>query len=353
MAEILNNDNKANQKISENRVDHNDAYSPMEFSKKDTERNQTQTDAAGDTQMKLGDIDYESFAFPHEKSHKVQVNNNVDPINSVILDDKKVTNDNISELDFSIRKRELVLGIDRKPEIKPLALFKLEAAVIEQAAGKPDVSEPLSDNGQNEGEDYFDSEMHRNKNFTGHEKSEDTISEICEPESEDKKNEYEHNRLKKENLSEKKSNDSVLICNNVFLKNDKCKNTRNRFFKPIKTNVPNRNEMPSNSIQAWKPKCPSNQTKTLISRFDNNNNEKETLEETRHLEPSEGNSHTKLLINKFGGGGHIAPDHRWSRPKIEPVTTGLQAGKKSKVAQMVQAMNKTGFLQEKKTNWDK
>ena len=55
-----------------------------------------------------------------------------------------------SVLDFSSKKRELVIGIDRKPEIKPLSVFKLSdtsgsaMSSLESVSLSPDTTNEVS-----------------------------------------------------------------------------------------------------------------------------------------------------------------------------------------------------------------
>ena len=131
---IKGNINVEDKGTSGNRRGSNDLYSPMRKAERKIEHvdniasvlvNHNKMINKDSLILKESDPDYESVEFPDENSLK-------NPLFSELLCDNFRNIDNNSELDFSTHKRNLVLGIDRKPEIKPLPIFKIEVNEIEK-----------------------------------------------------------------------------------------------------------------------------------------------------------------------------------------------------------------------------
>ena len=75
---------------------------------------------------KQTDPDYEAIHFNRGKAINSVIQKDLDKNISTVVSANAFDNiETASVLDFSSKKRELVLGIDRKPEIRPLAAFKL------------------------------------------------------------------------------------------------------------------------------------------------------------------------------------------------------------------------------------
>ena len=125
----------------------NDLYSPMRKAERKAEGDDTlacvkvKQSKPGEIDTNDGekmDIDYESVDLRVtellDSNLKIGEDHNMTTRikHSELLSDDFRDIDSNSVLDFSARKRNLVLGIDRKPEIKPLSIFKTESNQIEK-----------------------------------------------------------------------------------------------------------------------------------------------------------------------------------------------------------------------------
>ena len=156
-------------------------------------------------------------------------------------------------------------------------------------------------------------------------------------------------------------NESSKFVKNTTLKNNTCNNVTKRNIllksRESKPNTPNFSRENSSSIQS-EPSV-ANQTRQLISRFDNIKSE--TKQEVKQKN-KQFKSPTKQLISKFNnptdnsdrkstGGTSFQFKHQQQfipnsqiKPKFSPTIT-QNSRNTSKVHQLVYSLNKTGFLQ--------
>ena len=270
---------------------------------------------------KQTDPDYEAIHFNRGNAtnsvFKKDLDKNISTVVSANAFDEIET---ASVLDFSSKKRELVLGIDRKPEIRPLAAFKIGHSL-----------ESSSDDGDSIANDIIEVDINEDAELT-----EEDESEFGE--------------------SETPTTENISFKNNPFLKSQP--NTfRNQ--KPVNHAVnkvvkPPRNK---NSSQAENNKMKGNMAAALIKQFNNNGLADNNIEEKTSKTVK---TTTKQLINKFNNNSksdHIktttksSPNSHYPHPqrfsynipqsKPKP---GKQE-KSSNVLKIVSALNKSGFPQ--------
>ena len=325
------------------------------------------------------DEEYESVEFPEKKFLSLFTATEsgeecpTDSPSDLPGDDSRNIDTN-SVLDFSAQRRNLVLGIDRKPEIKPLAIFKIDTDIIETMESLPseinetEIKEHKSevyDESLNETDDTLEVVMEENV--------ESAIPSISA-------NVFMRGENKKCWENQSKNNSKLrptTFANNAFVKNETAKFTKNVSAKmsDLSSSVLKRNLIKS---CGGKPSFPrssnqtvstsqvtpgkASQTKQLISKFDNS--KAETGQVTH--KPKQVKTPTRLLISKFDNPEEDLSSNRgknerknlqfksdfsnnsFPRPKINPITqTGKSLKNTSKVHQMIFAMNKTGFLQDK------
>merc|ERR1712173_472705 len=93
----------------------------MKHIKDQSDNEQKMKDDNFEVTNKQTDPDYETIHFNRGQSIK----RSKTQIERIDADEDLDEIETASVLDFSSKKRELVIGIDRKPEIKPLSVFKL------------------------------------------------------------------------------------------------------------------------------------------------------------------------------------------------------------------------------------
>ena len=152
---LVDNNNKAGE-----------VYSPMVVRNRNQDDNiKKMEEDSFELALKQTDPDYEAIHFSRGKAmgSNKNIKNN---ITKQVCVGEQV--ERASVLDFSSKKRELVLGIDRKPEIKPLSVFKVDkqeemssdeesiAEVIDVVADVNEDDASLSE--EEEEEEYFDTQ---------------------------------------------------------------------------------------------------------------------------------------------------------------------------------------------------
>ena len=321
-------------------VNNNDegVYSPMVKLRKDQEVQMIEDNF--EITNKQTDPDYEAI---HYSKYK-RLGKNDDEIKLEGLEDLNVeTFDRIetsSVLNFSSEKRDLVLGIIRKPEIKPLSVFNKERGGVLDSSTENSLEIEVDVNleeREDTNEDHWPSE---NEDAVSGEAGDDTAGVVEEAES-------------------------VLECpaitKNPFLKNNSKLNQHHKFkrsnnekkqskFVPKKfpfrrTNFEhsnNNNSTPSDDDMTIKKAA------ALIRQFNNGGppgKDSEGCSEERLKTPS-----TKKLINKFNG--EKMPAFSRTNYNFTPSlgarsnNTGTK-NTQTKVQLMVSAFNKSNLLQNK------
>ena len=308
----VNNNNNNNANIG--------VYSPMMTIRKDQEAKMRE-DNFVITNIQA-DPDYEAIHFnKFRKLGKVDGDDDEGEIGLEGLEDLNIENfdqlETSSVLNFSSEKRDLVLGIIRKPEIKPLTVFNKDlAAVPERKDNSLEIEVDVNV------EDIQALTPSTGEVLEGHEGSED---------------------------DKEFSAECPTISNNPFLKNNANMNTKARtcyidkklpIKKPVRRLTPSNR---SNSPGTHQDIVPGSKAAALIRQFNN--------EETSHnteLCPSETlKTTTKKLISKFNK--ETKPTFPRSNYLTNP-SLGVRrnTGTKktaSKVQQMVSAFNKSKFLE--------
>ena len=255
---------------------------------------------------KQTDPDYEAIHFNRGRAGGVSGRNKQDETKMAKADSFDLI-ESASVLDFSSKKRELVLGIDRKPELKPLSAFKLENQIIQEKFG--DHADDIDDSFITEDEE---SDLHSSENIV--DDSNDFIREVPKK--------------------------IVPSFNKTPLK------------KTIKISHEIKTESPLREICDDNNNLKINQTAALIKQF----NKVESEESSPGKLPNKTKTTTKHLINKFNNSKSPFPTANKPSPVMNnsnkfsynvPMPTNRTQIKKekndSKVKQMVSAFNKSGF----------
>ena len=235
-----------------------------------------------------------------------------------------------SALDFSAEKRDLVLGIIRKPEIKPLCVFNKDRVSGQESSKETSLEIEVDINVMGSQENILQR------------KSGEFIEEI----SDDKESEEEMESIA----------DCPTISNNPFLKNNMRTDKRFKICtedkkqsKFIPKKLPFRKVSSNRSdrkITTEEGVVVSSNAAALIRQF---NNDESSGKNTEICSNGTLKTTTKKLINKFNQETRPAfPNANYSNnPSLGARTTTQTKKTSSKVQQMVSAFNKSSFLLNK------
>ena len=208
---------------------------------------------------KQADPDYETIHF--NRGGKAASSRNTNQLSRETDNLDKI--ESASVLDFSSKKRELVLGIDRKPEIKPLSAFKLDKC--EDSASEDTDTLDL---------ETFSLEVDVNEEAENSSDTSDALSDS-------------------EHIEQKPSPaECPKFSNNPFLKHQQKSNTK--FTKNPTRPSPRSDRSTKKFIQRKPDESKNNVTAALIRQFNNDKSQTSSAEtESKTVKTT-----TKQLINK-------------------------------------------------------